>query len=99
MNRRTEFVEQLSAQITECNWQIDRLQKAAANASPAEESEYSLAATILQQKRERAAEILGSLAVHRNPHWQQLKADAEELWRVLRDLLGALDVGQDQPRS
>ncbi len=89
MNRRNEFVAQLSAQIVECNRQIERLREAAASAPPAEELEYSRSVAILAHKRDRAKEILCLLAALRNPHWQKLKADAEEIWRDLRNLLGA----------
>ncbi len=55
MDKRTEFVEKLSAQMVEWDVQIDRLKEKAASATPEAKFEYSKAIAVLQLKRDQAA--------------------------------------------
>jgi hypothetical protein len=55
MDKRTEFVEKLSARMVEWDVQIDRLKDMAESATPEEKFEYSKAISALQLKRDEAA--------------------------------------------
>jgi predicted RNase H-like nuclease (RuvC/YqgF family) len=90
MDKRSEYVEKLSSQIVEWDVQIDRLRDRAENASDGEEFEYWLAGAILQHKRDRAAEILRSMAATRNTDWEKLKSEAEDIRRNLRNFLSSV---------
>jgi hypothetical protein len=55
MDKRTEFVEKLSARMVEWDVQIDRLKDMAESATPEEKFAYSKAISALQLKRDEAA--------------------------------------------
>jgi hypothetical protein len=92
MDKRTEFVEKLSAQMVEWDVQIDRLKDQAENAKPEAKFEYSMAISALQLKRDEAAVKLQGISAAGDDEWEDLKTGAEQIWdevrTVLRDAIG-----------
>jgi len=87
MNKRTEFVEKLSAQIVEWNVQIDRLKDKAESASAEAKFEYAKTVAALQLKRDQAAEKLQGISVASDDEWEDLKTGAEQIWGEIKGLL------------
>ncbi len=87
MNKRTEFVEKLSAQIVEWNVQIDRLKDEAESASAEAKFEYAKTVAALQLKRDQAAEKLQGISVASDDEWEDLKTGAEQIWGEIKGLL------------
>jgi hypothetical protein len=92
MDKRTEFVEKLSAQMVEWDVQIDRLKDMAESATPEEKFEHSKAISALQLKRDEAAAKLQGISAAGDDEWEDLKTGAEQIWdevrTVLRDTIG-----------
>lgn len=91
MDKRTEFVEKLSAQMVEWDAQIDRLKEKAANVTPEAKFEYSKAIAVLQLKRDQAAVKLKGISAASDDEWEDLKTGAEQIWGevsgILRDAI------------
>lgn len=96
MDKRSKYLEKLSAQIVEWDVQIGRLRDKAEKATDGEKFEYWLAGAILQHKRDRAEEILRSMATTRNTHWEKLKSEAEEIRINLMNFLSAVPMEEYQ---
>jgi|GEM_PF-5328317 len=89
MDKRFRYGEKLSAQTFEWDEQIDLLKDKAGNATAGEKFDYWLAGSILQHKRNRAAEMICALAMSRKTHWEKLKPEAEKSRRDRRNFLRA----------
>ncbi len=87
MDKRTEFVENLSAQIVEWDVQIDRLKEQAQNAAAAAKFDYSQTIAALQLKRDQAAEKLQGISMASDDEWEDLKSGAEQIWSEVKTLL------------
>jgi len=87
MDKRTEYVEELSAQMVEWDNQIDRLKDKAKSASPESESEYSQAIAALQQKRDEAAQKLQGISASNDDEWEELKEGTERVLGEVRSIL------------
>ena len=87
MDKRTEYVEKLSAQIVEWDTQVDLLKDKAENASPEERLEYSKTIAALQFKRDEAAEKLQGISAASDDEWEELKAGAEQIWSEAKSIL------------
>jgi hypothetical protein len=91
MDKRTEYVEKLSAQMVEWDVQIDILKDKAENATPPEKYEYAKLIAALQLKRDQAAIELQGISVASDDQWEELKAGIEHLWhetqKILRDAI------------
>ena len=87
MDKRTEFVEKLSAQVVEWDVQIDRLKEQAENATADEKFEYSNMISTLQLKRDQAAEKLRGIAMATDDEWEDMKTAAEQIWSEVKGLL------------
>ena len=87
MDKRTEYVEKLSAQMVEWDMQIERLMDKAENATPEERFEYSNAITALQLKRDEAAVKLQGISAASDDEWEDLKTGAEQILGEVRDIL------------
>jgi hypothetical protein len=87
MGTRTEFVENLSAQMVEWDVQIDQLIYKADSAMSEAKSEYSDAITALQLKRDEAAVKLQGLSSASDDEWEELKTGTENIWGEVRTML------------
>lgn len=87
MNKRTEYVEQLSAQMVEWDNQIERLKDKAESAAPEAKNDYSGSIAALQLKRDEAAEKLQGLSAADDDEWEELKAGTEHVWGEVRTIL------------
>jgi len=88
MNKRTEYVEKLSAQMVEWDMQIDQLKIKATSATPEERLEYSMAIKALQIKRDEAALKLQNIPITSDDEWEVIKAGIDQIWGDLTTMLG-----------
>ena len=88
MDKRTEYVEKLSAQMVEWDMQIDQLKIKATSASPEARLEYSKAINALQLKRDEAALKLQNIPITSDDEWEVLKAGIDQIWGDLTTMLG-----------
>jgi len=86
MDKRTEYVEKLSAQIVAWDVQIDLFKDKAESAAPAAKFEYAKLIAALQLKRDQAAIELQGLAAASDDDWEELKAGAEQIWSEVKDV-------------
>lgn len=87
MDKRTEYVENLSAQMVAWDVQIDQLRYKADNAAPGLKEDYSRSITSLQLKRNEAAEKLQGISIAGDNEWEELKTGTENVWGELRAIL------------
>lgn len=91
MDKRTEYVEKLSAQMVEWDNQIDRLKDKAKSTTTESSNDYSRAIADLQLKRDEAALRLQSISVAGEDEWEGLRAGTEQVWgevsTILRDAI------------
>jgi len=86
MDKRTEYVEKLSAQMVEWDAQIDLLKDKAESATPEEKFEYATAIAALQFKRDEAAVKLQGISAASDDEWEDLKAGMEQVWDEIRTI-------------
>ena len=87
MDKQTEFVETLSAQIVEWDVQIDRLKDQSENATVEAKLACSKAVSALQMKRDQAAEKLQGIGMVSEDDWEDIKDGAEQIWDEVKGLL------------
>lgn len=87
MDKRTEFVEKLSAQMMGWDVQIEHLRDQAENATAEAKADYSRTAAALQLKRDQAAEKLRGIAQTSDDDWEDMKTAAEQIWDEIKGLL------------
>lgn len=87
MDKRTEFVENLSAQMVEWDAQIDQLKIRATSATPEARLEYSKAIAALQLKRDEAAVKLQGISSASDDEWEDLKKGTEQVWGDAKTML------------
>ena len=87
MDKRTEYVEKLSAQMVEWDAQIDLLKDKAESAPPESKSDYTNAIAALQIKRDEAAAKLQGISAASDDEWQDLKTGTEKVWDEVRTIL------------
>jgi hypothetical protein len=87
MDKRTEYVEKLSAQMVEWDVQIDQLKDKAESAAPESKSDYSNAIAALQLKRDEAALRLQGISAASDDEWEDLKTGTENVWGEVRTIL------------
>ena len=87
MDKRTEYVEKLSAQMVEWDSQIYLLKDKAKSASPGMKFEYSNAVVLLQLKRDEAAAKLQGISAASDDEWEDLKTGTEKAWDEVRSIL------------
>lgn len=89
MEKRTAYVEKLSAQMVEWDNQIDRLKDKAKSATTGSNTDYSQALADLQMKRDEAAQKLQAISTAGDGEWEDMKAGTEQVWgevgSILRD--------------
>ena len=86
MDKRTEYVEKLSAQMVEWDVQIDLLKDQAESAAPETKFEYAKLIAALQLKRDQAAIELQGIATASDDEWEDLKAGAEQIWHEVQNV-------------
>jgi hypothetical protein len=87
MDKRTEYVEQLSAQMVEWDTQIDLLKDKAKSATPETDFDYSNSIAALQLKRDEAAVKLQGISAASDDEWEDLKTGTELVWGEVRNIL------------
>jgi hypothetical protein len=87
MDKRTEYVEKLSAQMVEWDNQIDQLKDKAESAAPGSKSDFGAAIQALQQKREEAATKLQGISAASDDEWEDLKNGTDQVWGEVRTIL------------
>jgi hypothetical protein len=87
MDKRTEYVETLSAQMVEWDVQIDRLKYKADSATPESKSECTKLIASLQLKRDEAAAKLQGISTASDEEWEELKTGTENVWSEVRTIL------------
>lgn len=87
MDKRTKYVEKLSAQVVEWDVQIDLLKEKAESATPDEKFEYANTIATLQHKRDEAAVRLQGISAASDDEWEDLKTGAEQILGEVRDIL------------
>lgn len=86
MDKRTEYVEKLSAQMVEWDNQIDLLKDKAESATPEAKPDYSKAIAALQLKRDEAAAKLQGISAASDDEWEELKTGTEQFWGEVRTM-------------
>jgi len=87
MDRRTEYVEKLSAQMVEWDAQIDLLKDMSKSATPEARFEHNNAIAALQLKRDEAALKLQGISAASDDEWEDLKTGTEQVWGEIRSIL------------
>ena len=87
MDKRTEFVEKLSAQIVEWDTQIERLRDKAESSTVEAKFEYSQTIDALQLKCDQATKKLAGISLAGDDEWEDMKTGAEQTWGEVQGLL------------
>jgi hypothetical protein len=87
MDKRTEYVESLSAQMVEWDAQIDLLKFKAESAAPEAKLELKKTIAALNFKRDEAALKLQGISASGDDEWEELKAGTEQAWGEVRTVL------------
>jgi hypothetical protein len=87
MDKRTEYVEKLSAQMVEWDTQIDLLKDKAKSATTESPVDYSNAIAALQLKRDEAAAKLQGISAASDDEWEDLKTGTDQVWDEVRTIL------------
>ena len=87
MDKRTEYIEKLSAQMIAWDNQIDLLKHKTQDATAESKSDYSQAIAALQLKREEAAQKLQSISAASDHEWEDLKEGTDHVWEEVRTIL------------
>jgi len=87
MDKRTEYVESLSAQMVEWEAQIDLLENKSISAKPEKKFEYATAIAALQLKRDEAAVKLQGISTANGDEWEELITGCEHVLGELRTML------------
>jgi hypothetical protein len=87
MDKRTEYVEKLSAQMVEWDNQIYQLKDKAEIAPPEVKSQYYNTIGMLQHKRDEAAAKLQGISTANDDEWEDLKAGTERFWDEVKTSL------------
>ena len=87
MDKQTEFVERLSAQIVEWDAQIELLKDKDDSATSGEKSGYTDEIRTLQIKRDEAALKLQGIAPTSNDEWGDIKKGSENTMDEVRTMV------------
>jgi hypothetical protein len=87
MDKRTEYVEKLSAQMVEWDVQIERLKEKVEFAAPEVKFNYANTIAALQLKRDEAALKLQGISAASDDEWEELKSGTEHIWREISNAL------------
>jgi hypothetical protein len=87
MDKRTEYVEKLSAQMVEWDIQIELLKEKAESATPEVKFAYANTIAALQLKRDEAAMKLQGISAANDAEWEELKSGTEQVWGEISNAL------------
>lgn len=87
MDKRSEYVERLSAQMTEWDVQIEMLKDKAKSSRSEMQNEYSSAISALQLKRDEAAGKLQGISSAGESDWEELKSGTDRIWDEVSTIL------------
>ena len=87
MDKRTEYIERLSAQMTEWDNQIETLKDKAEGAAPEAKSDYRQSIAALQLKRDEDAQKLQGISAASDHEWEDLKTGTDQVWGEVRSIL------------
>lgn len=87
MDKRTEYIESLSAQMTEWEGQIDLLKDKAKSAAPEMRFDLNTAIAALQFKWDEAAAKLQNISTAGDDEWEEMKTGTEHTMGEIRNLL------------
>jgi len=87
MNKPTEYVESLSAQMVEWDAQIDLLENKSKSATPKEKFECANAIAALELKRDEAAVKLQEVSSASEDEWKDLLTGTEHVMGEIRTML------------
>ena len=86
MDKRTEYVERLSAHMAEWDSQIDLIKDRAESAAPETKFEYSNSIAALQLKRGEIAVKLQGISSANDDEWEGLKTGTEHALGEVRTI-------------
>lgn len=87
MDKRTEYVEKLSAQMVEWDVQIDLLKEKLEFSTPENKYDYANTIAALQLKRDEAAMKLQGISAASDAEWEELKTGTEQVWDEISNAL------------
>lgn len=87
MDKQTEYVEKLSAQMVDWDVQIDLLKDKAENATPEAKFECAKLIAALRLKRDQAAIELQGISMASDDEWEDLKDGVERIWHEVQKIL------------
>ncbi len=87
MDKRSEYVEKMSAEMVEWDFKISQLEDSAERATPSLKLELSSAIALLQLKREEAAKKLMGITGTSDAEWEDLKAGTDQVWDEVKSIL------------
>jgi DNA-directed RNA polymerase subunit F len=87
MDKQTEYVERLSAQMVEWDAQIDQLKYKAESATSEAKSEYTNEMRALQLKRDEAALKLQGIAPTSDDELKDIKVGSEDIMGEVRTMI------------
>ena len=87
MDKKTEYVEKLSAQMVEWDAHIDLLKYKADSASAGVTSGYGKEISDLLRKRKEAELLLQGISAASDDTWEELKEGTENVWGEVRNSL------------
>ena len=87
MDKRTQYIEKLSAQMVEWDVKIERLKEKIGFAKPELKYEYANIIAALQLKRDEAALKLQGISIAGDDEWEELKTGTEQIWGEISNAL------------
>ncbi|MBL0224686.1 MAG: hypothetical protein IPQ16_03610 [Geobacteraceae bacterium] len=87
MDKQTEDVERLSAQMVEWDVQIDALKDKAESVPPEMKSGYDGAIAALQSRRDQAALRLQGISPTTDDEWGDIKTGSEDVMDEVRSMV------------
>jgi hypothetical protein len=84
MDRKTEYVETLSAQVVEWDAQLDLLKYRAENAPAELQSAYRQKIAALLLKKKEAELKLQGISAASDDTWEEMKEGTENVWNEVR---------------
>ena len=87
MDRKTEYVEKLSAQMVEWDAQIDSLKYKADSATADVKADYNKQIDALLLKRKEAELKLQGISAASDDTWEELKEGTDNTWNEVQTIL------------
>lgn len=87
MDKRTEYIESLSAQMTDWEGQLDLRKDKAKCAAPEVRFDLNNAIAALQFKRDETAAKLQNISTAGDDEWEEMKTGTEHTMGKIRNLL------------